>query len=242
MSGLGVAPMTAAKTAGLSKLEPFERPTVAEQVFDALQRRILTLELAPGTKLSEAEVSAQLGVSRQPVREAFKRLASQGFLLIRPQRSTMVSFISEAAVLKARFVRTALETHTCREACAVLKAEDFEALSKLIDGQEQAIERGDREGFHALDEAFHREICTRSGVGYAWDIIHDCKAHMDRIRLLSLSSESQQHAHAEHVAILKALRAHNAAASAAAMEQHLARITVLIDQIKAENHAWFTDD
>lgn len=230
-----------AKTMAFPKLEPIERPSVADQIFEVLQNRILTLDLPPGTKLSEAEVSAQLGVSRQPVREAFKRLATQGFLQIRPQRSTTVSFISEAAVLKARFIRTALETHTCREACRVLKADDFAALSKLIDGQAQAIADNDRDRFHALDEQFHREICTRAGVGYAWDIIHDCKAHMDRIRLLSLNSKSQQHALAEHILIRDAIARNDPEAAAAAMTIHLARITVLIDEIKAKNHAWFTD-
>ncbi|WP_244870042.1 GntR family transcriptional regulator [Pseudorhodobacter ferrugineus] len=234
--------MAETKTAALIRLEPVARPTVADQIYDVLQRRILTLDLPPGTKLSEAEVSAQLGVSRQPVREAFKRLAAQGFLLIRPQRSTMVSYISEAAILKARFVRTALETQTCREACAVLKPADFTALSVLIDGQAQAIDDGDREGFHALDEQFHREICARSGVGFVWDMIHDCKAHMDRIRLLSLNSKSQKRALAEHVVILEALMTQDTEGAAAAMTQHLARITDLIGEIKAENHAWFTDD
>lgn len=231
-----------AKAKVLPKLEPIARPSVADQVFDVLQQRILTLDLPPGTKMSEAEVAAQMGVSRQPVREAFKRLAAQGFLLIRPQRSTTVSFISEAAVLKARFIRTALETHTCRAACKKLTDEDFAALFKLIDAQTQAIAENDRERFHALDDQFHREICTRSGVGYAWDMIHDCKAHMDRIRLLSLSSKSQQKALKEHVEILEAIARDDPDAAAAAMTSHLSRIIVLIDEIKAKNHQWFTDD
>ena len=231
-----------AKARAFPKLEPIERPLVADQVFDMLQHRILTLELPPGTKLSEAEVATQLGVSRQPVREAFKRLAGQGFLQIRPQRSTTVSYISEAAVLKARFIRTALETHTCRAACEVLKPDDFAALSTLIEEQTLAIAENDRERFHALDDQFHREICTRSGVGYAWDMIHDSKAHMDRIRLLSLSSKSQQLALQEHILILEAITRNDPEAAAAAMTKHLSRITVLIDEIKAKNHQWFTDD
>lgn len=227
---------------GFLKLAPIARPSVADQVFEAVQARILTLDLPPGSKLSEAEVSGQMGVSRQPVREAFKRLAAQGFLHIRPQRSTMVSYISEAAVVKARFIRTALETHTCREACRVLTQQDFAALSLLIDNQARAVADNDKDAFHALDEQFHREICTRAGVGYAWDIIHDCKAHMDRIRLLSLSSKSQQNALAEHILIRDAMARNDPDAAAVAMTTHLARITVQIEEIKAENHAWFTDD
>ena len=62
-------------------------PTVADQVFDALKKSILTLELPPGIRISETEVAKKMGVSRQPVREAFKRLAKLGFLLIRPHHT-----------------------------------------------------------------------------------------------------------------------------------------------------------
>lgn len=230
------------KTSALPKLERIERPSIADQVFDVLQKRILTLDLPPGTKMSEAEVAAQMGVSRQPVREAFKRLATQGFLLIRPQRSTTVSLISEAAVLKARFIRTALETHTFRAACTKLGGDDFKALSRIIDAQAEAVAANDPTLFHSLDDQFHREICIRSGVGYAWDMIHDCKAHMDRIRMLSLSSKSQQLALQEHVLILEAIARNDPEAAAKAMTTHLSRITVLIDEIRAKNHQWFTDD
>ncbi|WP_236939972.1 GntR family transcriptional regulator [Falsihalocynthiibacter arcticus] len=55
----------------------------------------MTLKLAPCTKVSETDVAQKMSVSRQPVREAFKRLAMLGFLSIRPQSSTKVSLISE---------------------------------------------------------------------------------------------------------------------------------------------------
>lgn len=216
------------------------RISAADQVFNLLQRRILMLELPPGTKLSEAEVAAQMGTSRQPVREAFKRLAHQGFLLIRPQRSTTVSLISEAAVLRARFIRTALETHSFRLACQVLTPADIAALQTLIDAQTAAIAANDRERFHALDDQFHQQVCIRAGVGYAWDMIHDSKAHMDRIRMLSLNTESQKLALGEHIAILDALSRKDSNAAAAALEKHLSRITSLIAEIKAVNHDWFT--
>jgi len=216
-------------------------PTVADQVFAALQQRILTLELPPRTRISEADVARRMGVSRQPVREAFKRLAKLGFLQIRPQTSTSVSLISEEAVLRARFIRTALEVQTCRTACEKLSEDGLEALAALIERQKAAIEAQDRDGFHALDDQFHREICMRSGVGYVWDLIHDSKGHMDRIRMLSLNPSSQRQALEEHVVILDALSARDPDAAAAAITNHLSRILVLIEEVKAMNHSWFTD-
>lgn len=216
-------------------------PTVADQVFDVLQARILRLELAPKTRISEAEVARQMGVSRQPVREAFKRLARLGFLTIRPQSSTTVSLISEESILRARFIRTALEVHTCRHACSVITEQGLAALAALMEGQKAAVEAGDRHRFHTLDDNFHREICIQAGVGYVWDLIHESKGHMDRIRMLSLNTASQKVALDEHIVLFDALSARDADAAAAAITKHLDRIELLIREVKAQDHSWFED-
>lgn len=238
---LTVSPATS--EVSLPVIQPAPQPTVSEQVFNILQQRILTLELPPQTKISEADVSKKMGVSRQPVREAFKRLAKLGFLNIRPQSGTTVSLISERDVLRAKFIRIALEVHTCRTACEVITPEGIEALSDLIAQQRAAVAANDKRLFHALDDAFHREICVQSGVGFVWEMILDSKAHMDRIRMLSLDATSQQRlALDEHIVILDAITARKPDDAAAAFTQHLSRIDVLIASIKAENHSWFTDD
>ena len=95
-------------------LEMAYRPSVAEQVFEELRRQRLSLELTPRTKRSEVEVAKAIGVSRQPVRNAFYRLPKLGFLLIRPQCATTAALISSAAVKQARFIRTAIEPETVR--------------------------------------------------------------------------------------------------------------------------------
>ncbi|MEJ2022363.1 MAG: GntR family transcriptional regulator, partial [Maritimibacter sp.] len=95
-------------TVNLPQIGLTARPSVADQVFDELNRQILSLDLKPGAKLSEVEVAKAMGESRQPVRDAFYRLSKLGFLLIRPQRATTVSLISSEAVMQARFIRTAL--------------------------------------------------------------------------------------------------------------------------------------
>ncbi|TRW94212.1 GntR family transcriptional regulator [Paracoccus sp. M683] len=225
----------------LPTITPPTRPSVADQVFRLLQERILRLELPPLTKISEADIAKRLGVSRQPVREAFKRLERQGFLQIRPQSGTMVSLISEEAIQRARFIRTALEVQMVRTACEVLAPEDIAALKSLIDQQRTAAESGDAALFHRLDEDFHSAICARSGHGYVWDLIHDHKAHMDRVRMLSLSANSQQFALQEHIQIHSAIAAKDPDAAAKAMTRHLSRIDVLIAQIKTQNHDWFVD-
>jgi len=225
----------------LSQIRLARLPTVADQVFDAIHANILTLALPPGTKLSEVEVAKKMGVSRQPVREAFQRLSKLGFLVIKPQSSTTVSLISEDAVLRALYIRDALEKQTCRTACTTLDDAGRAALSNLIDQQRDAIARQDRDAFHALDDAFHREICIRAGVDYVWDMIHECKGHMDRIRMLTLNTASQKYALDGHIALFDALIAGHADAAEHQISTHLSRILVAIEKTKQENHHWFTD-
>lgn len=225
----------------LSVLEPIQRPSIADSVFDELHRQILRLELPPGTKLSEFDVARALGVSRQPVRDAFYRLSKLGFLTIRPQRATTVSTISERAVLQARFIRMAIELETARVACQTLTEADFLAMEAILAQQERAVAARDPAAFHDLDDQFHREICERAGAGFAWEIAREMKSHMDRVRYLSLSFGSER-AFLEHKDILAAIRARDPDRAAQMVRLHLSRILDQIVRIRAENAAYFADE
>jgi DNA-binding GntR family transcriptional regulator len=236
--------MTGDPPGGLAPLGTVEapaRPSVADTVFDHLHRQILSLSLPPGTRMSEADVAQALGTSRQPVRDAFYRLSKLGFLTIRPQRATTVSWISSSAVMQARFVRTAIEQETVRAACDRLTSGDLRALEEILDLQRATVEPKDAEAFHALDDRFHREICERSGHGYVWDVIREMKAHMDRVRFLTLSFASHDVLD-EHIRIVDAIRARDSDRAAAEVRRHLSRITNQIVRIRSENSQYFADE
>ncbi|WP_322889418.1 MULTISPECIES: GntR family transcriptional regulator [unclassified Yoonia] len=230
-----------AASSALRALTPPDRPSIADQVFETLQAGILSLELPPGAKLSEIDVASQMEVSRQPVRDAFYRLSKLGFLVIRPQRSTTVSLISESAVLRARYIRTAIEVENMRTAAARLTEVDHAALADMLVAQEQAHAAQDKRLFHRLDDEFHHEICRRSQVGFAWDLITENKAHMDRVRMLSLSFASPQ-VIKDHRDIFDHLVRRDGAAAADAMRVHLSRIVDLIERLRSEKHAWFESE
>ena len=224
----------------LRGLEPQARPSAADQVFQALHDRIIALDLPPGTRLSEAEVAQRLGVSRQPVRDAFHRLSQRGFLVIRPQRATTVAPISEPLVEQARFIRAAIEAETTRLACALMTDDRRAGLEALIARQRAAVAAGDSRDFHALDDAFHREICVAAGHAHAWTVIRESKAHTDRVRLLTLPQGSQA-ALDEHLRVMDAFAAGDGEAAAEAMRRHLSRLQSLIPGIRAAHGAYFED-
>ncbi|WP_068115483.1 GntR family transcriptional regulator [Tropicimonas marinistellae] len=225
----------------LASLEPIPRPSVADQVFEKLHKQIVWLELPPESRLSEVDVARALDVSRQPVRDAFYRLSKLGFLVIRPQRATTVSQISVSKVREASFVRTALEIHVMRAACDGLSDTDFDTLAEILERQKDAVDGGARAGFHELDDEFHQTICDCIGHPFAWQMIRDSKAHMDRVRLLSLSFGSQR-ALDDHLRIFDALKARDKDLAGALIEQHLGRIHEQLGRIRSEHPQYFAED
>jgi DNA-binding GntR family transcriptional regulator len=221
--------------------EPARPPTVSDQIFETLYRQVVTVELPPGTRLSEVEVAKAMGVSRQPVRDAFWRLSKLGLLRVRPQRATTVTRISTPAVMQARFVRTAIEVETLMLAAARFGAAEFAELDGMLAEQANAVGADERELFHALDDEFHRRIGALAGVGFVWEMVRENKAHTDRVRLLSLSSGAEL-ALADHRAILDALRAGDAGAAATAMRVHLGRISGILARIREEHSDYVVDE
>ena len=230
----GVADLT------LRSIDTIRTASAADLVYEEIYDRIVTLDLPPGSRISEADVARQMGVSRQPVRDAFYRLSQLGFLQIRPQRATTVARISENAVHQARFIRTALEVETTGQAARRLTEPALVELEAMLAAQAEAVAAGDKLRFHALDDEFHRTVCRLSGHEYAWTLIRDNKAHMDRVRYLSLSFGAQS-ALDDHGRILDALRAHDAPLAVECMREHLSRIEHIIAQIRADHGEYFAE-
>lgn len=186
-----------------------------------LRRRIIRAELPPGARLSETEVARGFGASRQPVREAFIRLAQEGLVEVRPQRGTYVRRISVEAVAQARFVREALEADVARTVAGACDPALIATLRRQIADQATAAV----DDFLALDELFHRTLFEAAGAAYAWRIVDDAKAQMDRVRWLSTAQSPNREALvAQHGAVVDALERRDAAEAEAAMRAHLRRI------------------
>src|SRR5690348_13160727 len=111
---------------------------MGSRVFDSIRQAIVQLKLRPGNLLSEADVARQLGVSRQPVREAFIKLAEVGLVEVRPQRGTFVMLISIREVQHARFIREAIEVAVARKAALEASAKKLVDLTRILDEQRAA--------------------------------------------------------------------------------------------------------
>lgn len=199
--------------------------TASRQVFRTLRSAIVTMKLKPGEALSEKDIAARLGVSRQPVREAFIKLSEAGLVQVRPQRGTFVVKISAKQVKDARFVREAVEIAVARRACESMTANGIATLHQILDQQRAAAEAEAPSEFLLLDEAFHRALALGVDCDYAWRVVEEIKAQMDRVRYLSLPHATPiDRLIEQHEAIVSAIAARDPAAAETAMRVHLSEI------------------
>ncbi|MBS1156078.1 MAG: GntR family transcriptional regulator [Proteobacteria bacterium] len=225
---------------------PFERAfrqvgpvSIGTQLYRHLREAIIRGELSPGQALSEAEISKKYSVSRQPVREAFIKLAEERLVTVLPQRGTFVVKISVADVLDARFVREVIEVAVVQEAAMHVLPEKIKALRDIIAAQAR-VPHGQNEQFLELDEAFHRELAYSVGRAHAWRVIEGIKAQMDRVRYLSLDDATPiTHLIEQHSRIVDGIEAGDPVAAADAMRTHLREIISSLPGIAEQNPETF---
>lgn len=220
--------------APISSAYPFqhvEPVSIGAQLFRHLRAAIIRGDLHPGQRLSEAEIAKQYATSRQPVREAFIKLAEERLVAILPQRGTFVVKVSMNDVLDARFVREAIEVAIVQEAATSMQPPAIKALRQLIE-QQKALGPGHSNEFLALDEEFHRTLALSVGRAHAWRVIEGIKAQMDRIRYLSLEDATPLHLLIEqHTRIVDGIEAGDPTAAAAATRSHLREIMISLPNI-----------
>ena len=217
-----------------------ERRTSVDDVFDNLHEQIVTLQLKPGDRISEADIAAQFGVSRQPVRDAFSRLANLDLLLIRPQRATEVRRFSLREIEKARFIRAAVETEVLRLAATNCDSKGATQLKMALAQQKVAVEAKDVETFGKLDYEFHQVLCAIAQADYAFDVVLEQKAKVDRLCMLGIEKEQRiPELIMDHQAIADAIIAHDADKAIAAGLKHLSRLDETIARITATNANYF---
>ncbi|HFZ8993537.1 TPA: GntR family transcriptional regulator [Citrobacter freundii] len=216
---------------------------VNQQIYRILRRDIVRCLIAPGTPLSEKEVSVRFNVSRQPVREAFIKLAENGLIQIRPQRGSYVNKISLSQVRNGCFVRQAIECAVARRAATMITTHQCYQLEQNLHQQSIAIERKQLDDFFQLDDEFHQKLAIIADCQLAWDTVENIKAAIDRVRYMSLTHISPpEMLLRQHNDIFAALQNHDGEAVERAMTVHLQEISESTQLIRQENRDWFSED
>lgn len=129
-----------------------------DRVRDEIRQRIIDGDYAPGTRIVERDLADELGVSRIPVREAFRMLETEGFVAVVPRRGVVVRRLSEDDVAELFDVRETLEVLACRRAAERAGKAELNRLERILGRARKAVQAADRRAAGAANEAFHDQI------------------------------------------------------------------------------------
>ncbi|MEF7612720.1 GntR family transcriptional regulator [Aquincola sp. MAHUQ-54] len=204
----------------------------APQVFERLREMIVSLELAPGTVLSRAELAERFQVSQTPVRDALMQLGQEGLVDIFPQHATLVSRIHLPSAQQAHFLRCAIELEVVR----TLALDDDDAIVAKLRAQvdlQAALAGGEPEEFIAADHAFHRMMYVAAGAPDLYDLVRRMSGHIDRLRRLDLPSDGKaKRVVRDHRRIVDAIAKRAPEAAQEALREHLSGTLGRVDDIR----------
>lgn len=194
--------------------------SLRDETVDELRRLILSGEVAPGERLSELSISERLGVSRLPVREAFRRLEAEGLLESLPRRGVRVVELDGDELSIVREVRIALELIAVRQTVEKQNPDVFSALRQTLEKGRNAADTGDHETLSALNEEFHELLGTGAGSRFLADTLRAVRnqAH----HLVGGISAAVEPSWNEHAAIIQATVDGDSELACMLMRRHLA--------------------
>jgi DNA-binding GntR family transcriptional regulator len=190
-----------------------------EQAYAFLRQRIRDGRLPGGARVKAEEAAAELGVSRMPVREAIRRLDSEGLLTIRPNRGAVVTALGPEEIVELFEMRAALEGVAIRRAVPRFDEDALVELELLLAGLERA--RRDVDRWIARHNEFHDLICARSGGRRLAAEVQRLRAAVEPYLRIGLDRAGADGGAAEHRALLEAIRGGDPDVAERVMREHV---------------------
>lgn len=215
------------------KLEPDETESEFVRATRRIRDDILDGTRAPGSKLIERELAAELGVSRVPVREALKTLIAEGLVTPRPRTWATVREFTPADVADLNEVRSALEVLTFRLAANRHSREGLHRLREALDEEQAAARSGDSQRARRAAADFHEVVTTLAGNELLLELDGTLRS---RIRWLLVQHEDVDQVVAEHQALYDAIAVRDVGRVSTLILAHMGNIRFLDDP------TWRDDD
>lgn len=161
-----------------------------EYAYRLLRSNIMTLQLPPGTSLSEDEISDKLKMSRTPVHEAITILKGEWLVEVLPQRGTKVTLIDPILMKEGYHARSVLDASLLRDNAGKLDNSQLQTLLGLLKQQEEASRNtiDQIDAFIHLDDELHRQMYIFGGRPHIWEATRGLVSHYDRARYLDALS------------------------------------------------------
>ena len=189
------------------------------EVAELLRERIFSRELAPGSWIDELKLAEAYGISRTPLREALKVLATEGLVTMKVRRGAYVTEVSERDLTDVYHLLALLES----DAASVVATQASDSQLRELQDLHQELEKatGNRERFFEINEAFHMRLLEMANNRWRDQMVADLRKVMKLNRHNSLlKSGRMDESLGEHRAIMAALNARDAEATAQRMREH----------------------
>lgn len=201
------------------RIKSVGRRPLGEQVYEALKAGIINEDLPPNIKLTETGVARKMGVSPTPVREAFRRLAAEGFVTIAPWQGVRVQSFSDLEIVETYQCREVLDGLACRLAASNIDSTGIQELRRLLVESQKVRLPSDlvelNTAFHGLIYSYARNSKLKGLLGIFQDMVL-----RDRV-LTAYSASRCREIYAEHAKLADALEARDAEAAEAAGRYHV---------------------
>jgi len=195
--------------------------SLASAAQQEIERLILAGELPPGAKLTEATLSERLGVSRGPIREAFRRLEETGLVRQEKNRGVFVRDIPLEEAAEIYDLRAVMDELAGRRLAQAITAEQSRALRGIVERMEQAARADDADAYHLLNLEFHDRLVEFAGNRKMATVYRRLVKELSLARRRNLSEQQAlSHSVAEHRQILKVIASGDAAAAGRALYEH----------------------
>jgi DNA-binding GntR family transcriptional regulator len=203
--------------------EAAEAQSLSDRAYYSIRELIVTLELAPGSIVSERDLQERLGVGRTPVREALQRLETECLVEVYPRRGIFVSNVNVLELGVLSEVRRVLEGFAARLAAERSTAADREQTLALIDELTQLTETADERRLIELDQLIHRHVWRCAHNSFLAASLDEYYVLTLRIWFLALERVTRlEDAVREHLQLLEAIRDGDGAGAEDAMQGHVA--------------------
>lgn len=200
------------------------RRTLPSTIVDTLRSLIVEGELAAGTRLNERTLCDQLQVSRTPLREAFRILAADGLIEMRPNRGASVIALSEKDVRESFEILEGLEALSGELACKRITDVQIAEIKALTYEMQACHARRDLSHYYRLNSKIHDLINEASHNQQLTDLYRNVNLRLQSLRYRSnLQQEKWDQAMDEHIAMALALEARDTTGMAAIMRDHIKR-------------------
>ena len=192
--------------------KPLEKHlTLREKILESIREAIISGSLKAGSRVSEPELAERYGISRTPVREAFRQLESEGYLTVIPRRGAIVSELNMKEVEDFYAIKSILEGYAARQACERLTNKDIEKLQANNKKLGELAEKNDFKTFFKVHNEFHTIFINACDNEKLKELIFGLVSRFQRLRYMSLSLPGRMKISVqEHEKIIEAFRTKDA--------------------------------